>query len=164
MGKTADECNLDVDLAEQARALHRVVRAMHDGHCPNCGYLGPSTAFDDGHQHRCPSCYFTITRKEAEAALDEFRPYLARSVELFEKWRAGSLEDNAMPRNQKADVKQAYPAPITMFFTLPEPSSDDVKLISILEQIFVRFEHLPKARMQAVMAWFVEKLNLRNRR
>lgn len=87
MGKTAEECNLDVDQAEQARALHRVVRAMHDGHCPNCGHLAPSTAFDEGYRHRCPSCFFTITREESETALAQFRPFLNKSVEIFEAWR-----------------------------------------------------------------------------
>jgi hypothetical protein len=41
-----------------------------------------------------------------------------------------------------------------MFFTLPEPSSDDVKLITILEQAFIRFEHLPPDRLRAIVAWF----------
>jgi hypothetical protein len=88
MGQIAEDCNLDVERGERARALHRVVRAMHDGHCPKCGHLAPSTAFDEEWRHRCPSCFFTITREEAEAALAEFRPYLNKSVEVFEAWRA----------------------------------------------------------------------------
>lgn len=27
---------------DEARALHRIVRAMHDGHCPSCGHLAPA--------------------------------------------------------------------------------------------------------------------------
>ena len=50
--------------------------------------------------------------------------------------------------------KQPYPAPTMMGFTLPEPSSDDVKLIMILEQAFIRFEHLPPDRLRAIVAWF----------
>lgn len=101
MGKVADECNLDVERGEQARALHRVVRAMHDGHCPKCGHLAPSEEFyfpklmrndppfvKPGF-HKCPRCHFTVTEDEAEAALAEFRPYLNKSVEVFEKWREG---------------------------------------------------------------------------
>jgi len=87
MGQIANDCNLDVDAAEQARALHRVVRAMHDGHCPKCGYLASASLFDDDYEHRCPRCCFTITRVEANAALEAFRPYLQKSVEVFERWR-----------------------------------------------------------------------------
>ena len=50
--------------------------------------------------------------------------------------------------------KQPYPAPTMIGFTLPEPSSDDVKLITILEQAFIRFEHLPPDRLRAIVAWF----------
>jgi len=87
MGQIAEDCQLDVELAERARALHRVVRAMHDGHCPKCGCLESSDKFYDGYQHRCPSCYFTITINEANLALEQFRPYLQKSVEVFETWR-----------------------------------------------------------------------------
>lgn len=34
----SEHCNLDVENRERARVLHRVVRAMHDGHCPKCGF------------------------------------------------------------------------------------------------------------------------------
>jgi hypothetical protein len=88
MGQIAEDCNLDVERGERARALHRVVRAMHDGHCPNCGCLASADRFDDGHQHRCPDCHFAITREQAEAALQEFRPFLQKSLEVFEDWRA----------------------------------------------------------------------------
>lgn len=89
MGQIADDCNLDVERGERARALHRVVRAMHDGHCPKCGWLDSADKFDDGHQHRCPGCKFTISRDDAERALAEFRPYLQKSVEVFEAWQVG---------------------------------------------------------------------------
>ena len=104
-----DHLNLDVS-AEQARALHRVVRAMHDGHCPSCGYLGPAELFmrdaqhdwrkggnppvcpipndpEDG-WHECPVCHFAITESQARAALKAFRPHLQLSLEVFEQWRA----------------------------------------------------------------------------
>lgn len=95
---TATELALDVS-AEEARALHRVVRAMHDGHCPKCGYLGPADIFwrddkppntpaDDGY-HECPICKFRVTEVEARLALAAFKPHLAKSVEVFERWREG---------------------------------------------------------------------------
>lgn len=96
---TAVELNLDVS-GDHARALHRVVRAMHDGHCPKCGYLGPAENFwadekphpscieDEGH-HECPVCHFVVTETEARAALTAFQPYLDKSVEVFEQWRKG---------------------------------------------------------------------------
>jgi hypothetical protein len=88
------ECTrLSLDLsAEHARALHRIVRSMHDGHCPKCSYLGTSDSFyppvRSGGMHQCPRCQFTVTDYEAESALEAFRPYLQASVELFENWRA----------------------------------------------------------------------------
>lgn len=88
MGKVAEECNLDVERGERARALHRVVRAMHDGHCPQCGHLDSADKFIQwSWRHTCPACSFTIYRDEAKAALAEFRPYLQKSVEVFEAWR-----------------------------------------------------------------------------
>lgn len=89
MGQIATECNLDVERGEIARALHRIVRSMHDGHCPQCGRLESADQFEhhDG-SHSCPGCNFTITKEQAEAALLEFRPYLQKSVEVFKKWRS----------------------------------------------------------------------------
>lgn len=97
----AKELNLDVS-ADGARALHRVVRAMHDGHCPSCGYLAPAGLFEVqdrgfrgmGHGfeligHRCPSCNFKTTWQEEQAALAAFRPHFLKSVEVFEAWRNG---------------------------------------------------------------------------
>jgi len=91
--------NLDVS-GEHARALHRVVRAMHDGHCPKCGHLGPAEHFwvdekshpscaEDEGRHECPACHFVVTETEARAALMAFHPYLNKSVEVFERWRQG---------------------------------------------------------------------------
>jgi hypothetical protein len=89
---TAQELNIDVS-AEGARALHRVVRAMHDGHCPKCGYLGPADAFYHEHPvdgwHECPTCQFRITETEARGALLAFKPHFQKSLEVFEAWRTG---------------------------------------------------------------------------
>ncbi len=95
--------NNDVS-AEQARALHRVVRAMHDGNCPKCGHLGPSDTFYhadgvtryttsvpvvyDEPIHACPSCGFLITETVAKAALEAFRPFMEANVGVFEEWQA----------------------------------------------------------------------------
>lgn len=89
---TAKELNIDVS-AEGARALHRVVRAMHDGHCPKCGYLGPAEIFyhDDPEEgwHACPVCEFKVTETEARGALLAFKPHFQKSLEVFEAWRDG---------------------------------------------------------------------------
>ena len=94
----SEKLNLDVS-PEVARALHRVVRAMHDGHCPKCGYLGPSEDFQRQYapaprklviaDHVCPDCGFRITWEEAKAALVAFQPFMKANVELFERWRSG---------------------------------------------------------------------------
>lgn len=87
MGEIAETCNLDVDPGEEARALHRIVRAMHDGHCPECGHLAPAEAFNNGFGHSCPRCDFRITKEQEKAALARFRPFLQASLAIFEKWR-----------------------------------------------------------------------------
>lgn len=84
------ELNNDVS-SEEARALHRVVRAMHDGNCPKCGIVV------DAHEMRrtsfakkmwkCPNCSFQILKDEADAAMQAFRPYMLANLEAFEKWR-----------------------------------------------------------------------------
>lgn len=88
-----------------ARALHRVVRAMHDGECPKCHKVHPSDKmpFEDWvytdmsvyppfgrvakSGWRCPSCQFEITTEEGEAALAEFAVFMERNLEIFETWR-----------------------------------------------------------------------------
>lgn len=89
--------NLDHD---EARALHRIVRAMHDGECPKChavyssdqmrfrelvtyGFQGPATT-----GWRCPNCLFEITDKEATEVFRIFAPFMERNLAIFEKWRA----------------------------------------------------------------------------
>lgn len=93
-----EDANLNSDCtASEARALHRVVRAMHDGNCPKCGYLGTATEFEYNYaraprnlailDHICPACKFCVRYKEAEAAMEQFRPFMEQNVELFEAWR-----------------------------------------------------------------------------
>lgn len=105
MSNRAAELVLDVS-AEDARALHRIVRAVHDGHCPACGYLGPAEMFTKCNclrnrigtihwpscpmydmRHECPQCHFTISADEAKAALRAFNPHLQKSLAVFEQWR-----------------------------------------------------------------------------
>jgi len=84
--------NSDVSLApDTARALHRVVRALHDGNCPKCGALNPSDTVYDTAVYEgwcCPDCKFTITAEEAKAAMAAFRPFMEANLAIFEAWRA----------------------------------------------------------------------------
>lgn len=81
---------------ERYRALHRVVRAMHDGHCPNCGHLGTSDSFlwttDDPDPdecgklllgHRCPACGFATYKEDEETALKLFKPFMEKAVAIW---------------------------------------------------------------------------------
>lgn len=76
---------------ELGRILHRVVRAMHDGHCPHCGHIGPSETFaqkTDGRlDHTCPRCAFFLTHEDASEALRVFAPVMRENLEVFLDWK-----------------------------------------------------------------------------
>lgn len=87
--------NLDHD---ECRALHRIVRAMHDGECPKCHAVSPSdkmrrithVPFVGGKWDGwiCPECGFSITEDEAAEVFAIFAPFMERNLAVFEKWRA----------------------------------------------------------------------------
>ena len=99
----SDTLNLDRD---EARALHRIVRAMHDGECPKCHAVHPSERMryrlqgftDENGNHypfatresgwQCPSCRFKVTQDEADAVLKIFAPFMERNLAIFEQWRS----------------------------------------------------------------------------
>lgn len=91
MSQFAREQNLDVDF-ETARALHRVVRGMHDGECPKCHRLFDSPAMrksvNPTRDLICPLCGFRITAGEQEAAIQAFGPVMEKNLQVFEDWRA----------------------------------------------------------------------------
>lgn len=78
---------------DRARSLHRVVRALHDGNCPRCGFLFPSEdAIIEAQLNgiigeQCPKCGFHITASEAAVAMAQFRPVMEKNLQVFEKWR-----------------------------------------------------------------------------
>lgn len=78
---------LDCDSDDEARALHRVVRALHDGACPSCASIFPSEQVQHGNDERCPACGFTVTQAEREAVMQIFRSRMSRSLEIFNQWR-----------------------------------------------------------------------------
>jgi hypothetical protein len=81
---------------DQARSLHRVVRAMHDGECPKCHRVFSSNAMvryaDKAQKVRwgwaCPGCDFSITNEEGDAVLSQFGRFMDQNLEVFTKWRA----------------------------------------------------------------------------
>lgn len=98
------DLNLDHN---ECRALHRVVRAMHDGECPKCHSVHPAEHMringvrSEPHEHangvsvqttftefwRCPSCSFQITAAEADAVFQLFGPFMEANLDVFEQWR-----------------------------------------------------------------------------
>lgn len=79
---------LDVSL-EQARALHRVWRALNDGDCPKCHKFHAATEIiRSAYGITCPSCRFVIAHSEIEAIEKLFAPAMDGAVAIFEKWRA----------------------------------------------------------------------------
>jgi hypothetical protein len=91
----SNELNNSLNEGDRARALHRVVRAMHDGNCPKCGHLGSSTSFWMGSGHRCPECDFYISESHARAAMMAFRPFMEKNLAVFEEWRAALSQGGA---------------------------------------------------------------------
>ena len=92
---SASRLNLDISDSERARVLHRVVRAMHDGHCPACGWRDKAEEFrDETHpmgqrpvvDYACPVCQARVTSDEATAALAEFQPFMQRNWMIFHEW------------------------------------------------------------------------------
>lgn len=93
---TNDVLNSDHD---EARALHRIVRAMHDGECPRCHNIVASTTMQiqyrlcndekpvDPEGWKCISCGFQITSEEADRVLQLFAPFMERNLAIFEAWR-----------------------------------------------------------------------------
>jgi predicted RNA-binding Zn-ribbon protein involved in translation (DUF1610 family) len=80
----------EMDLStERTRCLHRVVRALHDGHCPSCGFIFNPEAYRElvDKYEQCPRCKFSITAEEMEAACAEFGPVMKKSLAVFEEWR-----------------------------------------------------------------------------
>ncbi len=77
----------------QARDCYYVLRAMHDGACPKCGYIGSGTAFEqrqlDGKLQRleCPNCHFALPADEIEGIRRITPHVLKRRVESLEACR-----------------------------------------------------------------------------
>lgn len=96
------DLHLDVDM-EQARALHRVWRALNDGDCPKChtfhrasdirtdfGRPMPIAEWDGSfvtHSIACPTCGFMITSDEIAGIQKLFAPAMDAAVAIFENWR-----------------------------------------------------------------------------
>lgn len=83
----SDGLNLDHD---EARAIHRVVRAMHDGECPKCHNIHNAEEMRVKRSPwgwKCPLCDFAITEAEGDAALAQFATFMDRNLAVFERWR-----------------------------------------------------------------------------
>lgn len=81
------ESEMDVKI-DRARSLHRVVRSLHDGHCPKCAAIFEASRAIVHFGERCPECGFAISDDEARAAVAEFAPIMQKSLAVFEQWRA----------------------------------------------------------------------------
>jgi hypothetical protein len=90
---------LDVDF-ETARAIHRVVRGMHDGECPKCHRIVSASLMEHPDGGRvCTACGFYISRAEMQAAMRVFAPVMERNLEVFERWRnEGAAVETAEPQ------------------------------------------------------------------
>ena len=87
--------SLDVN---KARAIHRVIRAIHDGECPRCQHLADASNFRVPEGHRCPKCGFHITKEQTKKGLKLFASFMLDAVEVFEGWKNSDPQLNAMPQ------------------------------------------------------------------
>jgi ssDNA-binding Zn-finger/Zn-ribbon topoisomerase 1 len=102
--------NLDHDLA---RALHRVVRAMHDGECPRCHKVHMSDVMhviDRGPGMdvawsglRCPNCKFQISDEEAAEVFRIFGPFMEQNLDLFVEWRHSRNKEPSIGRSESEE-------------------------------------------------------------
>lgn len=94
LSNTDHSLALDVDL-QQARALHRVWRALNDGDCPKChnavaatDIIRPFVNNDIWIQCPNPECNFHVTSEEVCEIETMFAPAMDAAVAVFEQWRA----------------------------------------------------------------------------
>lgn len=69
------------------RDCYYILRAMHDGACPKCGFTDTADSFIYREGLRCLGCWFEITGKE-KILLEKLTPLvLKRRIDSFENWR-----------------------------------------------------------------------------
>lgn len=93
---------LDVSL-EQARALHRVWRALNDGDCPKCHEAQAATDIVRGPvgDLRCPNCGFIVTGEEIREIERLFAPAMDAAISIFEAWRASGPGPTFPPKGYR---------------------------------------------------------------
>jgi hypothetical protein len=87
---------------EVARSLRSVVRAMHDGLCPQCGILCDAEDMRKGRGYtqcasgwRCPECEFYLSEATAKAALQASAAHMAAHLAAFRAWHSGMKKQPA---------------------------------------------------------------------
>lgn len=118
----AASLNLDHD---EARAVHRIVRAIHDGECPKCRSLHLATEMwterivFDGKQQlvsgwQCPQCGFFVT--EAEGIDSTAAQGFSEDLAVFRRWRTLRVVQAAPARE---DWRVAKPLELSPIATSP---------------------------------------------
>jgi len=69
----------------EIRDCYYVMRAMHDGACPHCGYTAET--FENTNGLMCPECEFTMTNPELQGIKKITQQAVKRRVESFEACR-----------------------------------------------------------------------------
>ena len=88
----------EVTFSEQEiRDSYYVMRAMHDGACPECGHTGEPDMFVAGSALRCPECNFVIIGAELEGIRRSTRKTMLRRVASFAGCRKRLAEFGNMP-------------------------------------------------------------------
>ena len=77
---------------EQIRDCYYVMRAMHDGACPQCGHVADGATFEWNQGYQCPKCCFQITGPELAGIRKLSARAVARRLTGFHAARAKLAE------------------------------------------------------------------------
>lgn len=119
---------------DEARAVHRIVRAIHDGECPKCRSLHLATEMwterivFDGKQQlvsgwQCPQCGFFVTEAEGMDAIAA--QGFSEDLAVFRRWRTLRVVQAAPAREDWRVAKPLELSPIATSPPADTPTTPD---------------------------------------
>lgn len=78
--------------SQEIRDSYYIMRAMHDGACPNCGQTDSPEAFEEGGTLTCYECWFYISEDELIGIKKVTAATMVRRIDSFSDARARLAE------------------------------------------------------------------------